>query len=503
MPEIYSNAASVIIWLGVDPSQSAPLAMEWMQRYAKYAIGCWKSAKHSAQPEMKSFQAYSSDSSKVLLAVAEILHQEWFYRVWTLQEAALARKAIVQCGPAIMTLEDLVLFADSEHRTSRMGDRMNTVWVCNAYSQIWAAFGIADTWMERLPFEPPYVTTKDGGKFNQCLGDLMRMTLQRQTSDERDRIYSILRHPLLRTDNLKDTLVQPDYDVPIERLYQKLMVAAITKKQDLSLLSLIQYGRRNKNPFTESWIPNFRIGSNIFDFMFFAAGTKLKARASVNTSTMQLSCRGVRIGNVSCPVDAFPYSKEVKSYHEAVADFTHVIDYLMLLAPRPPSAYVNLRNLEYLACVLFPSSEPDGHSERWLHTLRDDTTLLERFWYRQSPRSEDSSTEGFSSKSSNTSQCSQQSHVDFLEEFEKLFFSCSNRRVFKMQSGFWGLGPGTMRKGDECCIINGNRVPYILRRNGDGTHCFVGECYVPGLMFGEVMHVLEDGEAHEEILILR
>jgi hypothetical protein len=56
-----------------------------------------------------------------------------------------------------------------------------------------------------------------------------------------------------------------------------------------------------------------------------------------------------------------------------------------------------------------------------------------------------------------------------------------------------------MQDGDLCCVLNGTRVPYILRPKDeqlDGVE-LVGECYVPGLMFGEVGDMLVDARVGE------
>jgi hypothetical protein len=71
------------------------------------------------------------------------------------------------------------------------------------------------------------------------------------------------------------------------------------------------------------------------------------------------------------------------------------------------------------------------------------------------------------------------------------------RMMFHTDTGFIGLGPRNMREGDEVCILQGGRVPYILRRvpseasEGESQSRdewnLVGECYVSGIMYGELV----------------
>ena len=43
--------------------------------------------------------------------------------------------------------------------------------------------------------------------------------------------------------------------------------------------------------------------------------------------------------------------------------------------------------------------------------------------------------------------------------------------------------------GDVVCVLNGSVVPFALREIQDGAFHLVGECYVHGLMNGEILHL--------------
>ncbi|OLN96739.1 Heterokaryon incompatibility protein 6, OR allele 4 [Colletotrichum chlorophyti] len=60
------------------------------------------------------------------------------------------------------------------------------------------------------------------------------------------------------------------------------------------------------------------------------------------------------------------------------------------------------------------------------------------------------------------------------------------RAAFSTEDGWIGLGPDTMRKGDVIAILSGGDVPFVLRPTQDG-HTLVGECYVEGIMYGEIL----------------
>ncbi|KAF9893477.1 hypothetical protein FE257_010789 [Aspergillus nanangensis] len=59
------------------------------------------------------------------------------------------------------------------------------------------------------------------------------------------------------------------------------------------------------------------------------------------------------------------------------------------------------------------------------------------------------------------------------------------RRVMRTQNGYIGLAPPGAQKGDQVVLLEGGRVPYLLRKVDDESYKLVGECYVHGIMYGE------------------
>lgn len=64
--------------------------------------------------------------------------------------------------------------------------------------------------------------------------------------------------------------------------------------------------------------------------------------------------------------------------------------------------------------------------------------------------------------------------------------------LFRTENGYLGLGPSSIREGDQVWILDGGRVPFVLRPLSSGTDCpryrFLGESYVHGVMYGDVMN---------------
>jgi hypothetical protein len=82
------------------------------------------------------------------------------------------------------------------------------------------------------------------------------------------------------------------------------------------------------------------------------------------------------------------------------------------------------------------------------------------------------------------------SHEATLKDFLLLDLSIrrwlNHRRFGITDTGLFAAVPAGAREGDIICVLNGGRVPYVLRRSGE-WHKFtlVGECYVDEMMRGE------------------
>jgi Heterokaryon incompatibility protein (HET) len=64
---------------------------------------------------------------------------------------------------------------------------------------------------------------------------------------------------------------------------------------------------------------------------------------------------------------------------------------------------------------------------------------------------------------------------------------------------FLGMGPGEMEAGDTLCLFEGAHMPFVLRPTGENTFQLVGEAYVYGMMYGEL---IEDDPREFDMLVL-
>lgn len=104
MRRIYQNAQNVLIWLGPGGlgtdqlfKQMSKLDRRVLRRPRPRTFSTWRD--EWGHPSILIPQLCSETSPSVLKeALQDLLSREWFTRVWTIQEAAMARSARVFCG---------------------------------------------------------------------------------------------------------------------------------------------------------------------------------------------------------------------------------------------------------------------------------------------------------------------------------------------------------------------------------------------------------------------
>lgn len=76
------------------------------------------------------------------------------------------------------------------------------------------------------------------------------------------------------------------------------------------------------------------------------------------------------------------------------------------------------------------------------------------------------------------------------------------RRNFLTSSGNLGFGREDLEVGDIVCVLFGCSVPVVLRKM-NGYYNFLRECYVHGILEGEVVGALEKGEVESQLFSIR
>ncbi len=91
----------------------------------------------------------------------------------------------------------------------------------------------------------------------------------------------------------------------------------------------------------------------------------------------------------------------------------------------------------------------------------------------------------------------------FVPRFQNLIAAGSaGTQLFSTKAGYLGSGPLGMQEGDVISVLFGSNVPFVMRGVGH-YYILVGECFVLGLMDGEIAEIISAGLARCEALEIR
>ncbi|OCK74394.1 HET-domain-containing protein [Lepidopterella palustris CBS 459.81] len=77
-----------------------------------------------------------------------------------------------------------------------------------------------------------------------------------------------------------------------------------------------------------------------------------------------------------------------------------------------------------------------------------------------------------------------------------------SRRFFTTEKGYMGIGPSVAQTRDIICVLFGGEVPFVLRPVGNGRYKMVGQCYMHGIMDGEVIRGAIRGQFRYEDFVI-
>jgi hypothetical protein len=80
--------------------------------------------------------------------------------------------------------------------------------------------------------------------------------------------------------------------------------------------------------------------------------------------------------------------------------------------------------------------------------------------------------------------------------------SLDQRALITTRTGYLGLAPIAVRQGDVVAILLGCRCPIVLRPCSDGLYQVIGECYIHGLMDGEILSQEREGHVSRQEFVL-
>ncbi|KAB5513112.1 heterokaryon incompatibility protein-domain-containing protein [Coniochaeta sp. 2T2.1] len=256
---------------------------------------------------------------------------------------------------------------------------------------------------------------------------LLRLRQLHEASDPRDLVFSLI--SLSKMD--PGETLQANYRMPVEDVFTQFAIKAIIESGDLSLLS--ERERQGSDPALPSWVPDWRCPP---------ATTPLNA-------LLPTAWRKYRVGQdrpeKSSPLDniSSPDGKGLRLMvtHIDTVKESYAVNYAMLHVP------AEMRSMD------------------WSETAKG-------LWYKAL---------GYVKLDLHRSELL----LELMANVEK---AIKGRQLIVTEKGYLGLGALDVQPGDRVSILGNSPVPFLLRpRDGEpGTYSLVGECYVHGIMDGEL-----------------
>ena len=231
MKQIYEQAEHVLIWLG-DEDEETHLVLRLLGAHRKKADQPWFHVRTE----------FGADAPE-WAAMIRWLNRPWFWRVWTIQEARVAKCAIVYFGPHSIDLAivdsvlSLHISRDDNHDLA---------------GHLEEAF--------RLPGLS--VRLNESNTFSckcRSLLDLLLMSRRHQATDPRDKVYGLLGLVQdMSEQDLQSPLINPDYKKAKEKVYRDTALFIIVKDCSLKVIQATYHGEQFfYHRDVPSWVPRW------------------------------------------------------------------------------------------------------------------------------------------------------------------------------------------------------------------------------------------------------
>ena len=322
MPELYSKASLVIIWLGKS-DQTSDEAIDLIRTDP---AASFMSLMQPAGQAVSNFKI----TTQQWQAIANLLLRKWFTRLWTLQEVILPTKTTALCGSRRFQIDEATTLAAALLRNdlhfsmfniarplqaARAANRLYAAATIGAWLGCsWAGGGFGTRAFLRYAEIDYTLRVPRSLKWLVALEVLVHEMRQRECSDWKDKImaplaFAIKYAPVSGYEQFEDRINDLlNYSKSTSELYRKFTTFMIDSMSNLDILSRVN-GRHciEENKFNlPSWVPHFNdagISSLIDDLLFtkFDVAKYLGLRSNNGGKTEQ-SLNLTRLSLTACRI---------------------------------------------------------------------------------------------------------------------------------------------------------------------------------------------------------
>ncbi|KAG9232006.1 heterokaryon incompatibility protein-domain-containing protein [Amylocarpus encephaloides] len=482
MGKIYLNALGVLVWLGT-PVAGDRQAVQIIEKFddASGRVVNWNEL--DAEAVLGGTKREAS-----LKALASLLQRPWFRRTWVIQEVVLATKTVILCGHHITSWSALCRFADwlKCHDTLRFD------------ASILSRLDV----MRHLRWLVRHTKRERG----LTLFKLLSTTKQFDATNPHDKIFGMMGlGDFSNTDGIVVTYnsCQDLYTNYAKRTMESGLLWDVLSEAGIDL------GATNlKLP---SWVPDWSIISSQsptskrvahFSSWYRAAGDTQRDFKFLD-SNQTLSITGFvfdTIASIVEPMHAGEPESESDSVEAKHASARTARDIMAQICHETDESiqYPSGQHWDLVWAQLFVCSQKMIGMRKYLSSKASDE------WFLAGCHGYTLRLENLDASARGAVASEVQDELDATEEAALEYEGVSRavltgRRGARTEGGYLGWVPKTALPGDLICVFDGARLPYVVREREAGRCVLVGECYIHGVMEGEVA---EEGQDTRETFLI-
>ena len=423
MHKIYSKAENVVIWLG-EEGPDDEMAFRFVPVLLSHLPPLSASHGGVARQGLVARQALPILGSPAWIALSRVFSRPYFRRSWIVQEVALARHAVVHCGPHVIDWD--LLAAASSYQMGQLASDAE-----NAHDAVAAI----------MEFH-----RNDHGRGNNIV-DALFMSYRFNCTDPRDKVFALL--------GLAQALVlRPTYSARVEDVYLHTTQFMILEFGNLDILCCVSHPKTIAT--LPSWVPDWQaqvtVKRKLGKATVRAPDTpRQQVRYSDNYRT--LTVEGWCVASIATVANVF-----TRDESGILVGWDGFVEETVPTDGRSSTAL-------YRRTLLAGERLPGITSDEELHSAYEawQNLLTRRLGgYKPLTNLPDENEKG--------------------SEFDRaLTETCVGRRLFATAQHNLGLAPSEARAGDVVCFLGNGCTPFVLRPRGRYFE-FVGESYVHGFV---------------------
>ncbi|KAH8704607.1 heterokaryon incompatibility protein-domain-containing protein [Phaeosphaeriaceae sp. PMI808] len=520
MTEIYANATSTRVWLGLADDTSDDImarlhqigelvidrgAFDYMLRMTTQST---QDPESSRQAEVQMVELVEDmldesflqlENSISLLTGSQIfLSRPYWSRVWILQEFVVSRNIEIYCGNlktgfAVLHAAILYIVYMRALLTKKIANSLKSMLeasadgefppVCALKVQFDCVVSLdipspaTDVSGMRLRYHNP--NHEDDDAKPNLIRLLARTCVGRQAGQPKDKIYGLLgmaadREVLGIAPNYEGTHSCTD-------VYCEATRAMITSGH----VDILAFSRRNTTtPSVPSWVPDWRedvkqpFGKLPWDTPYSASGSaEFVKHLDQVVSVSHLKISGFPVDSIESLKDQCNEGKwlSMKHRHEACTYLSSIMSLCQ----------ISNKKLEETGIEIYP--DPSVRESAYYRVPVADlyfTGFVQRATVEECHIGHEEVMMDYIQRKHHGPNAGVPV-TNTLRSYYTMMGDHVERRPFVTVKGFVGLAPRDAKEGDIIVIFPGSKFPYVLRECGDGMYVLVGEAFVHGIMYGE------------------